>query len=357
MPAQWTGIEVATQNIAKSGKQAISQAEYAQRVAAAGEQAAAQFDVDMQAQAEQMQRESEERWLSVEQNTITDVDGKRRIKEITNTDVRGNTEIGYKKAEIPGSKKKAVAEVNNAAKYLGKTIVWFEGAVQVNGQYRLTNGYRAPDGTIYVNINSRDPLMVTFGHEMFHDLVADSKYSGLIDTLVENPDYADMVKGMMNAKTELYERNGIELDPNAAAEEVAADISGDLLGSRDMLEYIGARNTEAATGIKGFLNRILKKLKGKPSAQEAYNRLSEAQRALLDGMEARSDLIRGNLIGYSKKEANRLLHRDGLQLPRRNTAVDFDTIIIMFIYISDLQFLCQEKNRSRSKNGKQYTET
>ena len=281
-------IEVATQNIAKSGKQAISQAEYAQRVAAAGEQAAAQFDADMQAQAEQMQRESDERWLSVEQNTITDVDGKRRIKEITNTDVRGNTDIGYKKAEIPGSKKITVAEVNNAAKYLGKTIVWFEGAVQVDGQYRLTNGYRAPDGTIYVNINSRDPLMVTFGHEMFHDLVADSKYSGLIDTLVENPDYADMVKGMMNAKTELYERNGIELNPNAAAEEVAADISGDLLGSRDMLEYIGARNTEAATGIKGFLNRILKKLKGKPSAQEAYNRLSESQKALLDGMEGRT---------------------------------------------------------------------
>lgn len=480
-------IEVATQNIAKSGKQAISQAEYAQRVAAAGEQAAAQFDADMQAQAEQMQRESDERWLSVEQNTITDVDGKRRIKEITNTDVRGNTEIGYKKAEILGSKKKAVAEVNNAAKYLGKTIVWFEGAVQVNGQYRLTNGYRAPDGAIYVNINSRDPLMVTFGHEMFHDLVADGKYSGMIDTLVENPDYADMVKGMMNAKTELYERNGIELDPDAAAEEVAADISGDLLGSRDMLEYIGARNTEAATGIKGFLNRILKKLKGKPSAQEAYNRLSESQKALLDGMEGRTEveeagkisyslmreaveknnrpfaeqfadykagkmkptelfalgntsqylqaagignepivmaqsvvakaqrkakvdthghnlsdnvllklpemldkpalllksdtvpnaavivtstadsdgnpvvvalhlsrsegfdivtrvaslygkensrdflaeqMLRGNLLGYSKKEANRLLHRDGLQLPRRNTAVDFDTISV-----------------------------
>lgn len=297
-------IEVATQNIAKSGKQAISQAEYAQRVAAAGEQAAAQFDADMQAQAEQMQRESDERWLSVEQNTITDVDGKRRIKEITNTDVRGNTEIGYKKAEILGSKKKAVAEVNNAAKYLGKTIVWFEGAVQVNGQYRLTNGYRAPDGTIYVNINSRDPLMVTFGHEMFHDLVADSKYSGMIDTLVENPDYADMVKDMMNAKTKLYERNGIELDPNAAAEEVAADISGDLLGSRDMLEYIGARNTEAATGIKGFLNRILKKLKGKPSAQEAYNRLSESQKALLDGMEGRTEAEEAGKISYSlMKEA------------------------------------------------------
>ena len=300
-------IEVATQNIAKSGKQSISQAEYAQRVAAAGEQAAAQFDADMQAQAAQMQQESLDRWLSVEQNTITDVDGKRRIKEITNTDVLGNTEIGYKKAEILGSKKKAVAEVNNAAKYLGKTIVWFEGAVQVNGQYRLTNGYRAPDGTIYVNINSRDPLMVTFGHEMFHDLVADSKYSGLIDTLVENPDYADMVKGMMNAKTELYERNGIELDPNAAAEEVAADISGDLLGSRDMLEYIGARNTEAATGIKGFLNRILKKLKGKPSAQEAYNRLSEAQRALIDGMEdgARNifaDPAIGEDVKYSIRE-------------------------------------------------------
>lgn len=280
-------IEVATQNIAKSGKQAISQAEYAQRVAAAGEQAAAQFDANMQAQAEQMRQESQDRWLSVEQNTITDVDGKRHIKEITNTDVRGNTEIGYKKAEIPSSKKKAVAEVDNAAKYLGKTIVWYEGALQVNGQYRLSNGFRAPDGTIYVNINAQNPLMVTFGHEMFHDLVADGKYSGVIDTLVENPDYANMVKGMMDAKTELYERNGIELDQSAAAEEVAADISGDILNSRDMLEYIGARNTEAATGIKGFLNRILKKLKGKPSAQEAYNRLSEAQRALIDGMEGR----------------------------------------------------------------------
>lgn len=281
-------IEVATQNIAKSGKQAISQAEYTQRVAAAGEQAAAQFDADMQAQAEQMRQESQDRWLSVEQNTVTDVDGKRHIKEITNTDVRGNTEIGYKKAEIPSSKKKAVAEVDNAAKYLGKTIVWYEGALQVNGQYRLSNGFRAPDGTIYVNINAQNPLMVTFGHEMFHDLVADGKYSSMIDTLVENPNYANMVKGMMNAKTELYERNGIELDQSAAAEEVAADISGDILNSQDMLEYIGARNTEAATGIKGFLNRILKKLKGKPSAQEAYNRLSEAQRALIDGMEGKT---------------------------------------------------------------------
>lgn len=37
-------------------------------------------------------------------------------------------------------------------------------------------------------------------------------------------------------------------------------------------------------------------------------------------------LLRGNLIGYSKKEADQLLHRDGLQLPRRNPAVDFDTV-------------------------------
>lgn len=282
-------IEVATKKLGETGRQVVSEAEYTERMTEAAERATVELEAKAEAESDVLEQESLERWLSIEQNTDIDVDGKRHVREITDTDVRGNTEIGYKKAEILGSKKKAVAEVNNAAKYLGKTIVWFEGAVQVNGQYRLTNGYRAPDGTIYVNINSRDPLMVTFGHEMFHDLVADSKYSGLIDTLVENPDYADMVKGMMNAKTELYERNGIELDPNAAAEEVAADISGDLLGSRDMLEYIGARNTEVATGIKGFLNRILKKLKGKPSAQEAYNRLSESQKALLDGMEGKAE--------------------------------------------------------------------
>lgn len=326
--ADIAAIEVATKKLGETGRQVVSEAEYTERMTEAAERATAELEAKAEAEADVLEQESRERWLSIEQNTDIDVDGKRHVREITNTDVRGNTEISYKKAEIPNSKKPAVNAVEGAAKFLGKTIVWFEGAIEVDGKYRLANGYRAPDGTIYVNINSRDPLMVTFGHEMFHDLVADSKYSGMIDTLVENPDYADMVKGMMNAKTELYERNGIELDPNAAAEEVAADISGDLLGSRDMLEYIGARNTEAATGIKGFLNRILKKLKGKPSAEEAYNRLSEAQKALLDGMEARSDLIRGNLIGYSKKEANRLLHRDGLQLPRRNTAGDFDTISV-----------------------------
>ena len=287
--ADVAAIEVATKKLGETGRQVVSEAEYTERMTEAAEKATAELEAKAEAEADVLEQESMERWLSIEQNTDIDVDGKRHVREITNTDVRGNTEIGYKKAKIPNSKKPAVNAVEGAAKYLGKTIVWFEGAVQVNGQYRLTNGYRAPDGTIYVNINSRDPLMVTFGHELFHDLVADSKYSGMIDTLVENPDYADMVKGMMNAKTELYERNGIELDPNAAAEEVAADISGDILGSRDMLEYIGARNTEAATGIKGFLNRILKKLKGKPSAQEAYNRLSESQKALLDGMEGRTE--------------------------------------------------------------------
>lgn len=286
--ADVAAIEVATKKLGETGRQVVSEAEYTERMTEAAERATAELEAKAEAEADVLEQESLERWLSIEQNTDIDIDGKRHVREITNTDVRGNSEISYKKAEIPNSKKPAVNAVEGAAKYLGKTIVWFEGAVQVNGQYRLTNGYRAPDGTIYVNINSRDPLMVTFGHEMFHDLVADSKYSGLIDTLVENPDYADMVKGMMNAKTELYERNGIELDQNAAAEEVAADISGDLLGSRDMLEYIGAMNTEAATGIKGFLNRILKKLKGKPSAQEAYNRLSESQKALLDGMEGRT---------------------------------------------------------------------
>lgn len=36
-------------------------------------------------------------------------------------------------------------------------------------------------------------------------------------------------------------------------------------------------------------------------------------------------MLRGNLLGYSKKEANRLLHRIGLQLLERNTAVDLCT--------------------------------
>lgn len=38
-----------------------------------------------------------------------------------------------------------------------------------------------------------------------------------------------------------------------------------------------------------WLGKILNKLRGKPSAEEAYNRLSESQKALLDGMEGKAE--------------------------------------------------------------------
>lgn len=485
--ADVAAIEVATKKLGETGRQVVSEAEYTERMTEAAERATAELEAKAEAEADALEQESMERWLSIEQNTDIDADGKRHVREITNTDVRGNTEIGYKKAEIPNSKKPAVNAVEGAAKYLGKTIVWFEGAIEINGKYRLANGYRSGDGTIYLNINSADPLMVTFGHEMLHDLVTHNEYEGMIKTLTEDPTYAEMVDGIAKAKEELYQRNGIELDTDAALEEVAADISGEVLNDRNVMEYIGAKNSEVATGINKWLGKILNKLRGKPTAQEAYERLSESQRALIDGMEGRTEaeeagkisyslmkeaveknnrpfaeqfadykagkmkptelfalgntsqylqaagignepivmaqsvvtkaqrkatvdthghelsddvilklpemiekpvlllksdtvpdsavvvtsvadgrgnpvvvalhlsrnngfdvvtriaslygkknsrnfiadqLIRGNLIGYSKKEANRLLHRDGLQLPRRNTAVDFDTISV-----------------------------
>lgn len=302
--ADIAAIEVATKKLGETGKQVVSEAEYAERMTEAAERATVEMEAKAEAEADALEQESMDRWLSIEQNTDIDIDGKRHVREITNTDVRGNTEIGYKKAEIPNSKKPAVNAVEGAAKYLGKTIVWYEGAINVNGKYRLANGYRAPDGTIYVNINSRDPLMVTFGHEMLHDLVTHNEYEGMIKTLTEDPTYAEMVDGIAKAKEELYQRNGIELDTDAALEEVAADISGEVLNDRNVMEYIGAKNSEVATGINKWIGKILNKLRGKPSAQEAYNRLSESQKALLDGMEGRTEAEEAGKISYSlMKEA------------------------------------------------------
>lgn len=130
--------------------------------------------------------------------------------------------------------------------------------------------------------------MVTFGHEMFHDLVVLNEYVSMIKTLTEDPTYAEITDGIAKAKEELYQRNGIALDMDAALEEVAADISGEVLNDRNVMEYIGAKNAEVATGINKWLGKILNKLRGKPSAEEAYNRLSESQKALLDGMEGRT---------------------------------------------------------------------
>ena len=287
--ADIAAIEVATKKLGETGRQVVSEAEYTERMTEAAERATAELEAKAEAEADALEQESMERWLSIEQNTDVDVDGKRHVREITDTDVRGNSEISYKKAEIPNSKKPAVNAVEGAAKFLGKTIVWFEGAIEVNGKYRLANGYRAADGTIYLNINSADPLMVTFGHEMLHDLVTHNEYEGMIKTLTDDPTYAEMVDGIAKAKEELYQRNGIELDMGAALEEVAADISGEVLNDRNVMEYIGAKNAEVATGINKWLGKILNKLRGKPSAEEAYNRLSESQKALLDGMEGKAE--------------------------------------------------------------------
>lgn len=287
--ADVAAIEVATKKLGETGRQVVSEAEYTERMTEAAERANAELEAKAEAEADVLEQESLERWLSIEQNTDIDIDGKRHVREITDTDVRGNSEISYKKAEIPNSKKPAVNAVEGAAKFLGKTIVWYEGAINVNGKYRLANGYRAGDGTIYLNINSADPLMVTFGHEMLHDLVTHNEYEGMIKTLTEDPTYAEMVDGIAKAKEELYQRNGIELDMDAALEEVAADISGEVLNDRKVMEYIGAKNAEVATGINKWLGKVLNKLRGKPSAQEAYNRLSESQKALLDGMEGRTE--------------------------------------------------------------------
>lgn len=287
--ADVAAIEVATKKLGETGRQVVSEAEYTERMTEAAEKATVELEAKAEAEADVLEQESLERWLSIEQNTDIDVDGKRHVREITNTDVRGNSEISYKKAEIPNSKKPAVNAVEGAAKFLGKTIVWYEGAINVNGKYRLANGYRAGDGTIYLNINSADPLMVTFGHEMLHDLVTHNEYASMVKTLTEDPVYAETVDSIAKAKEDLYQRNGIELDMDAALEEVAADISGEVLNDRKVMEYIGAKNAEVATGINKWLGKILNKLKEKPSAEEAYNRLSESQKALLDGMEGRTE--------------------------------------------------------------------
>lgn len=87
--------------------------------------------------------------------------------------------------------------------------------------------------------------------------------------------------------------------PPGVSEEAAADISGEILNTPEMLEYIGARNAEAANGINGFLTRTINKLKGKPSAQEAYDMLSESQKALIDGMEANVEAEEAGTVSYS----------------------------------------------------------
>ena len=145
--------------------------------------------------------------------------------------------------------------------------------------------------------------MVTFGNEMLHDLVTHNEYASMIKTLTENPVYSETVDSIAKAKEDLYQRNGIELDMDAALEEVAAGISGEVLNDRNVIEYIGAKNAEVATGINRWLSKVLNKLRGKPSAEEAYNRLSESQKALLDGMEARSDAEEAGKISYSVMDA------------------------------------------------------
>lgn len=292
-------IQVTTQEIAErsAGKGQVTAAQLSEMERQAAAEAAESVQADLAQQARQYASDARRRELLVRQNTIEDIDGSRRLKEITDTDRRGDTTVRYKRADIRGNA--GAKKILKIGQFLGKEVIFCEGGIEVDGQYRLANGYRAPDGTIYINVRAENPLAVVFGHEMFHDLVSDGAYAQMIQTLADNPEYLADAQGIIERKRGLYERSGIALDSRQLQEEVGADICGRLFDTPEMLRYIGAKDARTGRTLRAFFSRMLDRLRGRDSVKEAYDALSADQQALIDGMELRKEAEEAGKISYS----------------------------------------------------------
>lgn len=121
---------------------------------------------------------------------------------------------------------KTILDVTNA---LASKVQFFEGDSRINGFFE--------DGVNYINLNGKDAISRTFGHELYHDVKRKANIAGdfaqldnLENFLLHQEGAALLGEGELGVliaqKMEAYRENGKEISPSQAREELMAEAIG-----------------------------------------------------------------------------------------------------------------------------------
>lgn len=231
----------------------------------------------------------------------------KKAKQVSRVETVGKTSARYDYTEVDTSNiydSEMMDEINVAkeiAKAAGaKNIVFISGDVYIDGKKVRAQGFHSIGGTIFVNVDKSSLYARTIGHEVYHQIRQTNKaglkaYEDIVRNIIEKGessefDFGQRVLSSRRAKEiiDAYKNNDSTMSKDALFEEVCAEFAGEIMTNPVVARALAAADTRAGNAFLRMTKKILAKIQGKENLSDYYNRLSDVEKALVDGIRSNS---------------------------------------------------------------------
>lgn len=231
----------------------------------------------------------------------------KKAKQVSRVETVGKTSARYDYTEVDTSNiydSEMMDEINVAkeiAKAAGaKNIVFISGDVYIDGKKVRAQGFHSIGGTIFVNVDKSSLYARTIGHEVYHQIRQTNKaglkaYEDIVRNIIEKGessefDFGQRVLSSRRAKEiiDAYKNNDSTMSKDALFEEVCAEFAGEIMTNPVVARALAAADTRAGNAFLRMTKKILAKIQGKENLSDYYNRLSDVEKALVDGIRSKT---------------------------------------------------------------------
>ena len=164
----------------------------------------------------------------------------------------------YAYAVEPDEKQAKIQEL--VQKAFGHKVVFFEASPVIDQYGGPKGAFNKETGTIFVNVNSENPVMAVIGHELIHAMIADEGFDKSVFreylTAVENAGIKD--KEYVKA---LFDMLDAGADISQEFVEMAGDIMGQAINSEQFWINLHKESPRAFEQLYNYLKKIVEHIK------------------------------------------------------------------------------------------------
>lgn len=298
-------VNKATQTQSKGSVKADSQSKSTQT------KSSRQIDSDMSgAKKRTITKKNGDTTVIREKETTSKNKAFKKAKQVSRVETVGKTSARYDYTEVDTSNiydSEMMDEINVAkeiAKAAGaKNIVFISGDSYLDGKKMPAQGFHSIGGTIFVNVDKSSLYSRTIGHEVYHQIRQTNKaglkaYEDIVRNIIEKGessefDFGQKVLSSRRAQEIInaYKKNDSTMSKDALFEEVCAEFAGEIMTNPAVARALAAADTRAGNAFLRMTKKILAKIQGKENLSDYYNRLSDVEKALVDGIRSSSSKI------------------------------------------------------------------
>ena len=234
----------------------------------------------------------------------------KKAKQVSRVETVGKTSARYDYTEVDTSNiydSEMMDEIHVAqeiAKAAGaKNVVFISGDSYLDGKKMPAQGFYSIGGTLFVNVDKSSLYARTIGHEVYHQIRQTNKaglkaYEDIVRNIIEKGessefDFGQKVLSSRRAQEIInaYKKNDSTMSKDALFEEVCAEFAGEIMTNPAVARALAAADTRAGNAFLRIVKSILAKIQGKEDLSDYYNRLSDVEKALVDGIRSSSSKI------------------------------------------------------------------